>query len=921
MSGTRWLLVLLLAGLGAAGCADLPVIQENTCGNGLVEPGEDCDGKATADGKDCSASTDTCVCRQAGEVDECRYRCDTAADCPADGKGWGCGVDNVCRRPRLCKGAVCDRWTSAAFVPESPTQLTIADFDGSGRGSVLSVASPLVSVHSFDEAGRLLDSDVLVLPDASLAVGDLTSADPRNSTDLHPISDFVVDVSRGIEVFRGSSEAGVQPTVYSSITLAAMGRVHAFNFLDQTLRGPQVLFFPVGPDGKTTSVLGFDSASMPVLLASIGGGGGKLAGDAVIAPFFNAVFPAFPCEQFAATFENAKGVKVYTPCKTNGSYNVEGPDPSYVPPTNIALPGAATVHKGSQALFTVYADDDQTPDLLIIADDPQAGPASFFLAFSRGDGTFHSSPDKAPPADNKAVLVPVNTPLAQPEQAIKHLHDAPLAVGDLNADCAIDFVNGFGIYLSEVGKGTCFKPEYFFTLSFLDEEHLWTSAVVADFSADGLLDVIVGSQQTPGMTFYKGTGGPLLNPFKLVTQGGVKTFVTGDFDGDFVLDLAFTQTGDVNDDGTAYEFLSVVFGGITGGPSQPVLMGETQPVRQLVTTNVLSIYPDFITELLAISANDDNGLSVSLFPGNSGRLLQAPYYLLNPKSALPDFPSQVAIGQFDGDPHNDIAAFGRQLCFAEAECSPQLWLVPVTGEAEIAPGGDEGAPIPTALPLVKDGVSLEDIQAGALMASVDLGPASGAKTDEVVLVTAGKPCLLYVASSVSGAWAVAPKQELNELGNAKLRELGITVADLDGDGARDVIVSSRSGVLVLWNQGSGSLDAAKHSTFLTAADLSAAACEGAAGASAVVLGVGSIAADADDKRELLVSTGRATYLVEAVGKKLVPVCQQGIPGGNTVAGGDVNGDGVDDLVVGRKGGIELFLAEPAPAGPDLTVRQ
>lgn len=921
MRGTRWAQALLLASLGAAGCADLPVIQENSCGNGLVEPGEDCDGKLDASGADCSSATDTCVCRQAGEVDECRFRCDTAADCPGDGKGWGCGADHVCRRPRVCQGAVCDRWTSAAVVPESATQLTIADFDGSGRGGVLSVASPLVSVHSFDEAGRLLDSDVLVVPAASLAVGDLTSDDPTHPTETHPISDFAVDLSRGVEVFRGASDTGVQPTVYSSISLGATGRVQTYNFLDQSLHGPEILFFPVGPDGKTSSVLAFEAGNMPVQLAAIGGAGGKLAGDAVIAPFFNTLVPAFPCEQFAVSFEEAKGVKVYSPCKPSGALNIEGPDPTYVPPATILLPVGATIRKGVQGLFAVDADKDGTPDLLIVADDPIAGPGSLFLSFSRGDGSFHSTPDKLPPADNKAALYPVHTPLAQPEQVRKHLHDPPLAVGDINNDCAVDYVNSFGIYLSDIGKGSCFKPETFFTLSLLDEEHVWTSAVVDDFSADGLLDVIVGSSNVPGLTFYKGTGSSLLNPFKLVSTGGVKTFATGDFDGDFVRDLAFTQTGDVDEDGVLHESLAVIFGGITGGPSQPLVMGETNPVRQLCATNVLGIYPDFITDLLAISSDSTSkGLSLALFPGNSGRLLEAPYYLLNPKSALPDFPSQVAIGQFDDDPHNDIAAYGRQVCFTEAECLPQLWLVPVTGEAEIAPGGAPGAPVPTPLPLVGDGVHLDDIQAGTLLGAVDLGPAGGTPTDEVVLLTGGKPPLLYVATAVSGAWSIAPKQVLSQLEAGNLRQLGLAVADLDGAKGADVILSSRSGVLVLWNQGNGTLDT-DHASFLSADDLASAACEGNAGVSAAVQAIGSVAADADAPRELVVSTGHATYLVEVQKGKLVPVCQQGLPGGIAVAGGDVNGDGVDDLAIGRKGGIELFLADPAPAGPDLTVRR
>jgi hypothetical protein len=58
-----------------AACASLPDYTANVCGNGVVEPGEDCDGQATC--KDCS------------------WTCDTG-NCPGD---FYCGVDHVCRAP------------------------------------------------------------------------------------------------------------------------------------------------------------------------------------------------------------------------------------------------------------------------------------------------------------------------------------------------------------------------------------------------------------------------------------------------------------------------------------------------------------------------------------------------------------------------------------------------------------------------------------------------------------------------------------------------------------------------------------------------------------------------------------------------------------------------------------------------------
>src|SRR5580692_102062 len=86
---------LSTAVLAFGACANLSLIQDNVCGNGVVEPdnGEDCD-----DPHDAS-------CGKPGTVEACRYTCDgkTGAGCPPAG-GYGCGVDGICRAPQTTPG-------------------------------------------------------------------------------------------------------------------------------------------------------------------------------------------------------------------------------------------------------------------------------------------------------------------------------------------------------------------------------------------------------------------------------------------------------------------------------------------------------------------------------------------------------------------------------------------------------------------------------------------------------------------------------------------------------------------------------------------------------------------------------------------------------------------------------------------------
>jgi len=123
-----------------AACANLPDVQTETCGNGVTDSDEDCDG-VVATGLTCGAAS-------AG-ARACHYICTPGGNaCP---KGWGCAPDGVCRHA----GGV----QTLTPAPGSPWPLparTIAfgDLDGDRRPDVIGYGGSAFTVRFGTGDGR-----------------------------------------------------------------------------------------------------------------------------------------------------------------------------------------------------------------------------------------------------------------------------------------------------------------------------------------------------------------------------------------------------------------------------------------------------------------------------------------------------------------------------------------------------------------------------------------------------------------------------------------------------------------------------------------------------------------------------------------------------------------------------------------------
>ncbi len=162
--------VLLLA-LHCA-CANLPSIGV-ACGNGVLDPGEDCD---TPDDPRCQM---------------CGWACGSNADCvsipaPKRAEDYACGVDGFCHAP----GGALAAESGAPAIQAS--RFYVTDVNGDGYGDVVGIAPASLDTRYGDAAGDLAESALTVTAGAAgdVAIVDI-DGDGRLDT-IAPTRDGIV---------------------------------------------------------------------------------------------------------------------------------------------------------------------------------------------------------------------------------------------------------------------------------------------------------------------------------------------------------------------------------------------------------------------------------------------------------------------------------------------------------------------------------------------------------------------------------------------------------------------------------------------------------------------------------------------------------------------------------------------------------
>lgn len=140
----------------AAGCTSFDPIERGVCGNGLIEPGEDCD-----------SHDPSCVA--------CQVSCTTAADCPTT--AYACGVDGRCHAPG---GGLAHPLTTGAF---ESSQFALTDVDHDGVGDAVGVSRSSIVVR-FGEASGALSNEVSMVTPSQTGTAAFGKLDDDDSLDL-----------------------------------------------------------------------------------------------------------------------------------------------------------------------------------------------------------------------------------------------------------------------------------------------------------------------------------------------------------------------------------------------------------------------------------------------------------------------------------------------------------------------------------------------------------------------------------------------------------------------------------------------------------------------------------------------------------------------------------------------------------------
>lgn len=833
----RFARALVTSALSLAACTRLPEIGDRECGNGVIEPPEDCD----TFGDDAGA-----LCRPKGSVGECHLDCSRGAAersvCPA---GWGCDLGGICRPPTGSFEPPREYEVGAAAL------LSSADFDGDGRQDVLS-AEPFdpfgvtrIKFHYFDERGTLAETRSFPHQLLSPAVAQMNG---------DPLADVLFTDAR-VGMLLGRADRSWLPETFSSYRIPGTA-IRTLTALDAPVDGgPAFVVFAVfGDQGPGVYIPDAANSGFPRQLGTLPTPIDALVGD----PVAGQVIEGAPCRQafLAVTGESRFSMLDFCTVGPAGAPRWRPEVSTQLieldPPDAIALPPQVVDMNGDGHLDVIVGSAERA-----------------FVAYGDGSTLATAVPYELTAGDAGLSTMPM-----------------PLAAGDVTGDGRVDFVFPDGLLLSgpsSLPTGGQYTPVF-------GGQRRWTVAAIADVNANGLLDIVAGSSERPGLELYNGTGSADLTYFPIATSRPVQRIGVGDFDGDLVEDVAFTQSGG----GVGTDSQVMISFGVPFGPPLPGVA-----VARLANVEQMTTYREAKLSHLLIASSEDDGVArrgvLTLLTGSGDRLPVALYELTTfaaDSSVNGSNAARVLGGAFTSTVQGDVLALAFNGLPADAGL--QFWLLPALASSPGTPSLLAGGLPADVHPVVGNAEGLSLAGAGA-----DL---DGDGRDEALLAMPGEDeghCALIALGVETDR--VLEKQRLAVAEPCARIELA--ALDGDSDGRADVVwLTGRADgsdrrLSIFWNDGAGGLSAEARSIISDHAAspqafavLKANAGRGAGVAYATPFGV-ELVSFAAATREL----GAAEPLAALAGAT-----------GLTAA--DVNGDGTVDLVAASGGNLQVLAA-------------
>jgi len=554
--------------LALFGCSDLPDLAANTCGNGVIDPGEDCDPHGAPD-----------KCSGAATPSPCRWLCDPQL-CPP---GWSCDTGaHICRHGT-------GHFSAGPELRRVSDGLLAGDMDGDGRLDLVTWNGDRVEILYGDGTGAFGSSSLVATPGriGAPAVGPLHG---------HSAAYVAVMSGAGLLLFSGGRARNPSPIVPPTGPAAGYRRVVPINLGPSApnrahellvLEDDKMFIAPAG-GGAATNAFAIDD---PSKLAPSGIVVADLDGDGV-----DEVLLAY-----GAPSRSLLGFRIDESAGTPALQSVD----------SLAIDLPATIDRG---VTVADVDGDGLIDLVASTGAPDAPSVLTFK--NLGNGRF--------------------------DVATEWLEDFPcgsehwpLAMGNLRYDPAVRFppvnlvVGDQGVCL--VGK----DGRLTVVASNPHPDSPWTEAAIGDFNGDGHADVATVAADQGAVTFWLGDGAGGFNPFEGLAGGVASRLRVGDFDGDFHRDLAVVSPPGL---------VSIFYGVDQGAPAEAVPVADLGSVLDIAPGRFApsGAVADATDDLVVLRAEGADS-SIGVLFGSAERRMYSPFAL--PPNVHGDDVKGVAIGE------------------------------------------------------------------------------------------------------------------------------------------------------------------------------------------------------------------------------------------------------------------------------------